>query len=184
MDNAGTAKDICFATTCIAAGKLPKSACELLSTAQLTALPKSSGDVRPIAIGEVLQRITTKTICCQLKQSLSKFFAPIQHCVATDGRSELVVNHIRLLLESNKHWSLLKTDVKNAFNSIRRSYLMQMVYNYFPEIYNYLFQTYSDSNPLIYTNGKTVSMFSSEEGIHQRDPLGPALFSSLVTTHC
>ena len=86
----------------------------------------------------------------------------------------------RLLVESNKHWwSLLKTDVKNAFNSIRRSYLMQMVYKSFPEIYN-VFQMYSDSNPLIYTNGKTVSTFSSEEGIHQGDPLGPAIFSITI----
>ena len=137
--------------------------------------------MRPIAIGEVLRRVTVNTICCQLKQSLSKFFAPIQHGVATDGGSELVVNHIRLFLESNKHWSLLKTDVKNAFNSIRRSCLMQMVYKYFPEIYNHVSQMYSDSNPLIYyTNGKTVSMFSLEEGIHQGDPLGPALFSITI----
>ena len=93
MDNAETAEDIYFAS-CIAEEKLPKSACKLLSSARLIALPKSSCDVRPIAIGEVLWCITVNTICCQLKQSLSKFFAPIQHGVATGGKSELVVNHI------------------------------------------------------------------------------------------
>ena len=43
---------------------------------------------------------------------------------------------------------------------------------------------YSDNNLLIYTNDKTVSMFSSEEEIHQGDPLGgplgPALFSITI----
>ena len=198
MDNARTAEDIYFAATCIAEGKLPKSACKLLSSARLIAVHKSSGYVRPIAIGKVLRRTTAKTICCQLKQSLSKFFAQIQHDVATDGGSELVVNHICLLLESNKHWSLLKTDDKNAFNSIRRSYLMQMVYESFPEIYNHVFQMYSDSNPLFqkYTTTcsrctliailfstpmvKLYQFFSSEKGINLEDSLGPPLFSITI----
>ncbi|XP_062509246.1 uncharacterized protein LOC134185471 [Corticium candelabrum] len=149
MDNAGTAEDIYFAATGIAEGKLSKSACKLSSSARLVALSKSSVNMRPGAIGKVLRCVTAKTICCQLKQSLSKFFAPIQYGVATDGGSELVVNHILLLQESNKHWSLLKTcHVKNAFDSITRSYLMQMIHKYFPEIYNHVFQMFSDSNPL------------------------------------
>ena len=169
-----------YAATCIAEGKLPKSACKLLSSARLIALPKASGDVRPIAIGEVLRQVTAKAICCQLKKSLSAFFAPIQHGVATDNGSELVVNHIRLLLEFNKDWTILKTDVKNAFNSIRRSHLLQKVYESFPQIYNHVSQMYSDISSLVYTNGKRVSILSSEEGIHQGDPLGPALFSIAI----
>ena len=67
MDNVGTEEDIYFAATCIAEGKLPKSACKLLSSAQLIALPKSSGDVQPIAIGEdyllPAQTITFQVLC-------------------------------------------------------------------------------------------------------------------------
>ena len=36
---------------------------------------------------------------------------------------------------------------------------------------------YGITNPLLYFNGKSVSVIPSEEGVHQGDPLGPFLFA-------
>ena len=44
----------------IALGNVPSKIVPLLSGSRLIALPKSNGDVRPIAIGEVFRRVTTK----------------------------------------------------------------------------------------------------------------------------
>ena len=49
----------------IALGKVPYKIIPLLSGSTLIALPKSNGDVRPIAIGEVFRRVTARTICQQ-----------------------------------------------------------------------------------------------------------------------
>ena len=105
--------------SCIASGEISKSTSTLLSSACLVALPKPNGDVRPIAIGEVLRRITAKSIYLQLKDQLSEYFSPIQHVVATKGGADLLVHHVLLLLEENKVWVV--TDAKNAFNSIHKA---------------------------------------------------------------
>ena len=40
---------------------------------------------------------------------------------------------------------------------------------------------YGNSSPLIYVNGNDAVLISSEEGVHQGDPIGPVLFA--VTIH-
>ena len=89
-----TAANLFRVCSIIAAGLLPEPITKLLRAARLIALPKSSGDVRPIAIGDVFRRITAKAICSQYKISFSKFFAPLQHGIATDGGADLLVHHV------------------------------------------------------------------------------------------
>ena len=180
LDHPSTANDLYFACSSIARGAIPHGAAKLLSAARLVALPKGQGDVRPIAIGDALRRITAQTICSQMRETFSEFFTPLQHGVATSGGSELLVNHIRFLLESNSEWSVLKTDVKNAFNSIQRSSLLKSISSSFPSLYNHVYQMYSTDSSLIYQNGKTLHIIPSEEGVHQGDPLGPFLFSIAI----
>ena len=85
----------------IATGSLPDPISHLLSSARLIALPKQNGDVRPIAVGDVLQRLTARYLCCQFKGRFKDHFSPIQHDVATGGGIELVANHVKLTLESH-----------------------------------------------------------------------------------
>ena len=47
----------------------------------------------------------------------------------------------------------------------------------FSEIANHVMEVYSGSSPLVYLMGNVSMVLSSEEGIHQGDPLGPVLFS-------
>ena len=111
----------------IAQGKLPDPINRLVSASRLIALPKDNGDVRPIAMGEAMRRLAAKALRQQKKLLFSSFFSPIQHGVATSGGSEMLVNHIRLLLEVNPKWVLIKSDIKNAFKSVRRSVILQEV---------------------------------------------------------
>ena len=112
VSDAAIARYLHAVCSCIASGEIPKSISTLLSSACLVALPKLNGDVRLIAIGEVLRRITAKSICLQLKDQLSEYFSLIQHGVATKGGADLLVHHVLLLLEENKDWVVLKTDAK------------------------------------------------------------------------
>ena len=175
-----TAENLFSVCSIIAAGLFPEPITKLLCAAHLTALPKSSGDVRPIAIGEVFQQITAKTICSQYKDSLSKFFAPLQHGITTDGGANLLVHHVQLLLDSRKDWVVMKTDAKNAFNSAKRSHLLTQVSKHFPEMFPRVNQICAGFGPLIYLQGDSPVILSSEEGIHQGDPLGPVLFATAI----
>ena len=54
----------------IAKGSFPSSVSGVLSGSRLIALPKTGGDVRPIAIGECLRCVTAKVICRQKRRLL------------------------------------------------------------------------------------------------------------------
>ena len=166
-----------FAFSCIANESVPVSIARLLSSARLIALPKASGDVRPIAIGEVSRRITANCICAQMKSEFSNFFSLLQHGVSTEGGTDLLLHHIQLLLEANNDWIVLKTDAKNAFNSIHRSHLLQQVMKSFPILTNHVMQMYSGFGPLVFLQNNVPVILSSQKDIHQGDPVGPVLFS-------
>ena len=57
----------------IAKGNIADGVAKLLSASRLIALPKSNGDVRPIAVGECVRRLTTKVLCLQKKESFAAF---------------------------------------------------------------------------------------------------------------
>ena len=91
----------------ITEGNIPGSIATYLSAARLIALPKSNGDVRPIAIGEVFRHITARAIC-QQKKSFATFLSAFQHGVATEGGIEMLIHHSQMVLENNSDWVVIK----------------------------------------------------------------------------
>ena len=164
----------------IASSSPPKQAITLLSASRLVALPKGVNDVRPIAIGEVLRRITAKAICSEKQTDFQSFFCPIQHGVATEGGVETIVHHVQALIEQHPEWVILKSDVKNAFNSISRQHMLQQICNSFPDLYPHAFSMYGHVSSLVYTMGERTVILQSQEGVHQGDPLGPSLFAIAI----
>ena len=59
---------------------------------------------------------------------------------------------------------LLKTDVRNTFNSIKRSHLLDQVYQDFPDLLRHVALIYSSSSPLGFLKGDTRTILSSKEG--------------------
>ena len=87
----------------IANGNIPDGVAKLLSASRLIALPKSNGDVT-LAVGECVRRLTAKVLCLQKKESFAAFFSPLQHGVAVEGGSELLIHHLNMHLESHPDW--------------------------------------------------------------------------------
>ena len=76
LENELTADCLFSACSAIARGILPAAAVTLFSSSRLIALPKSNGDIRPIAVGEAIRRLTARAICQQKKELFSSFFCP------------------------------------------------------------------------------------------------------------
>ena len=74
LENDETADGLFSACSAFAKGILPDAAVTLFSSSRLIALPKPNGDLRPIAIGESIRRLTAKTICFQEKDEFTDFF--------------------------------------------------------------------------------------------------------------
>eukprot|EP00731_Ephydatia_muelleri_P002838 Em0001g2838a len=76
----------------LVSGKVSQEVSLFMAGGSLTALskvkPGCAPDIRPIAVGEVLRRLTGKCLCAVLKQRVIDFFEPIQFGVACPMGSE------------------------------------------------------------------------------------------------
>ena len=86
----------------------------------LVALRKGAQDVRPIAVGESLCRLTSKCLCV-IKEDASAFLQPFQFGVALPQGCEKVIHSLRHCLDDHWHdpgFVCMKVDMKNAFNLV------------------------------------------------------------------
>ena len=159
------------------AGMIPAEVALSFAGARLIALRKNQYDVRPIAVGSVFRRLVAKVACNVLKADMSAFFAPFQFRVATPGGTEHLTRLLQLTLAQHPDWIILKTDAKNAFNSISRQAFLEGVAEHFPSLYHFVASCYLNSPSLCLLTPDGVDCIQSSEGVQQGDPLGPFLFS-------
>ena len=160
-------------------GRVPKEVAKILYGANLSALSKPDGDVRPIAVGAVWRRLASKILMRRLVGRCQELFHPNQLGVGTPKGAEAAAHAIRSFTsnaEMENH-VVLKVDLKNAFNCISRHVLLQKVKDKTPEMLPYVFQCYSSSTNLFFGEKEIIK---SKEGIQQGDPLGPFLFSLVI----
>ena len=142
--------------------------------ANLFAFSKKDRGIRPIAVGNTLRRLATKVGLKPVTQELGNFLRPNQLGYGTKGGSEAAAHAIRHYISKNtKNKVFLKLDISNAFNSMRRDHILHKVKETQPSLYNLFWQANSKPSHLFYRD----KLLSSESGLQQGDPGGPALFS-------
>ena len=169
--------------TLLASGKAPPLVSKYLAGGNLTALNKlkegSAYDIRPIAVGEVLRRLTGKCLCTLTKHKATEFFQPLQFGVACPSGTEKVIHGLRTCIE--EHWedddfAVVKVDMRNAFNLVSRQALLDECAIHFPELLPWASWCYG-SHPLLW---HPLGHLSSQSGVQQGDPLGPLFFSLVL----
>ncbi|CAE8721897.1 unnamed protein product [Polarella glacialis] len=142
-------------------------------------MPKATGGVRPIAIGEVLRRIVGKCLCASVKEEAKRFFHPSQVGVACPAGIDAAVHSARAWKNrsaADTSKALLKLDFANAFNCVSRSQVLEQTRRHFPSLARWSQWCYSRPSKLVF-GSYTIS---SETGVQQGDPLGPLLFSAAI----
>ena len=119
----------------LASGKAPVSVSKCLDGGSLT--EGHPLDIHPIAVGEVLRRLTGKCLCIITKPKTSEFFAPFQYGVACSAGAEKVIHGVRSCIQ--EHWkddnfTVCKVDLCNAFNLVSRQALLEECAVHFPEL--------------------------------------------------
>eukprot|EP00731_Ephydatia_muelleri_P014080 Em0007g1390a len=148
----------------LVSGKVPQEVSLFMAGGSLTALsklkPGCAPDIRPIAVGEVLRRLTGKCLCAVLKQRVIDFFEPIQFGVACPMGSEKVIHGIRACVEkfwNDRDFSVMKVDFKNAFNLVSRDAVLQECANHFPDLLPWVAWCYGSHPFLWHTMGQLTS---------------------------
>lgn len=159
-------------------GRLPRHSSLLDSS--LVGIQKPDGGTRPIAIGEVLYRLTglcAMTACEELGRSL----APLQLAVGVSGGVEALVHAVRSALAADSDTALLTVDMANAFNEVDRSALFTAVQKYVPALLPYVQWSYGAPTDLHIVGAPAgTAPIQSRTGVRQGDTLAMLLFALVV----
>jgi len=157
-------------------GAIPLALCPILYGANLCALKKKDGGIRPIASGNAFRRLASKICNSMLISKTTSFLLPYQYGVGIKGGAETVVHSLRAFINDNilSNFSILKIDFKNAFNMIHRERILSVIAESYPEAYPYVFQAYGSPSCLAYGEDCILS----QRGVQQRDP--SSFFSIII----
>ena len=158
-------------------GLVPQFAVPVLYGPNEWAIREKDGGIRPIAVGSSLRRLSVKMGSRPIVQALGEELRPVQLGVSTSGGCEAAAHAARRYARDCRHRRvLLKIDMRNAFNSLRRDSFLSVARVRTPGLYSLLWQAYSSHTRLFFGE----EGFASETGIQQGDPIGPALFALSV----
>ena len=122
----------------------------------------------------MLCRLAMKVGARPVSTNLGDSLRPVQLGVSTRGGCKAAVHAARhYLLDATHRRVIFKVDMANAFNTIRQDVFLSAARERVPDLYELLWQAYSEPTSLFYGETGLVSA----TGIQQGDPFGPALFS-------
>jgi hypothetical protein len=151
-----------------------------LTLAELLMLPEGAvPDVRPIAIGEVWNRLAGLCALASLP-GIGPSLQPHQLGVGVRGGAQIVGHAVRAS-SSNPETVTMQVDVQNAFNSLSRQTLLNRVFEQVPALGPWAAYAYGTPSKL-YVDGAPAESapLLSSQGVRQGDPTGPLLFALAI----
>ena len=132
----------------------------------------SNRDVHPIGIGECLRRAIHHSLIADRKDVLAQHFLPQQVAIGVPSGISLLIFGVRALLDLHPDWVVIKIDIRNAYNEIKRSRVLQrllhadILRDYAPMFW----ATHSPTSDVALASaGLPVADFCSSEGVQQGD---------------
>eukprot|EP01059_Diplonema_ambulator_P018122 TRINITY_DN302_c1_g4_i4.p1 TRINITY_DN302_c1_g4~~TRINITY_DN302_c1_g4_i4.p1 ORF type:complete len:413 (+),score=74.18 TRINITY_DN302_c1_g4_i4:62-1240(+) len=140
----------------LACGRVPRDVAPLFAGANLVALKKNDKDVRPIAVGEALRRLTGKVLVRKVGPAVAEAYLRPggQVGVAVPAGMEAAIHTMRQYAEREKKGKrqkvIVKIDYANAFNSVFRRQLCKQAYEQAPGLHAWAEWCYRTPSNLYY----------------------------------
>ena len=118
-------------------GQTPKHARDLFFAANLSALWKKDGGIRPISVGNVFRRLASKISAKRVMSELHRQVPPVKLGVGVICGCEAAARAVHAFVQSPVvpvNNVLVKLDVKNAFNTMRRDHFLEVCSSRGPSI--------------------------------------------------
>eukprot|EP00973_Karenia_brevis_P036316 5008643-Karenia_brevis.AAC.1 len=111
-------------------------------------------DVRPIGVGECIRRAINSALMADMKPCFAQHFWPQQAAVGTPSGISLVIFGVRSLLELHPNWVVVRLDIRNAYNEIKRAAILRRLNasSHLRTLVPLFFATHSISSP-VYLSG-------------------------------
>jgi Reverse transcriptase (RNA-dependent DNA polymerase) len=178
-------KYLAYLTQRIINNDLDDSIRRLLTVSLLVGIDKPNGGVRPIAIGEILLRLSS-IYCMSLIEDaeIRRILHPHQFGVCVPNGCESVVHTVeQALSNTTRPRFVMKIDLKNAFNSVDRGKMLQALFSYpsLRPLYRFAMFCYGSPSDLVIRDSSHQFFYSSSlmsrEGCRQGGPESPLLFA-------
>ncbi|KAL0214375.1 hypothetical protein P9112_006559 [Eukaryota sp. TZLM1-RC] len=138
---------------------------ELLAARLLALVKPGNGikpdGIRPIAVGESLSRLLASIVFDRVKDKASAFLNPHQFGIKTIDGASVAAIASDTFFNAEENNFIFNLDFKNAFNSVKREAIFEVIKSDFPELSNLIYNSFG---------------LKSSSGLKQGDPLGPLLF--------
>ena len=158
----------------ILAGRLPDEVAEIFKASSLTGIPKPNKGIRPIAMGNALKKLVGKAVALRMDKEIQSLFPHSQYGVGMRCGTDQVVHTIRRAYNKGQH--IMTLDIKNAYNTISRGFLYQMVVEKIPSLLPYFVLIYGTPSLLMVSTEGGMAALLSREGVQQGCPLSSFLF--------
>ena len=157
-----------------------------LTNVRLCLIPKSSNPsetkYRPIGVGETIFRLLGRTILNKIGKEIGEKVAPYQLAVGISGGVEIAASIAGILDAINNSqpaddhpFAMMSIDIKNAFNSIRRSHVLRGLRRHCPSLIPFFSTVYGQAVNLRWNDGSIIGTAST--GVIQGDPLSTLYFA-------
>ncbi|KAL0209068.1 hypothetical protein P9112_011655 [Eukaryota sp. TZLM1-RC] len=128
--------------------------------------------IRPIAVGESLSRLLASIVFDRVKDKASKPSNPHQFGIKTIDGASVAALASDTFLNAEVNNFIFNLDFTNAFNSVKRKAIFEVIKSDFPELSSFFYHFYGQELDLIFNSFG----LKSSSGVKQGDPLGPLLF--------
>ena len=170
-------------TNNLLAGALPPDVAPYYSGAGLHAANKKCGGFRPVAVGEVLRRLTSKCGAGAVSERAANLLSPLQLGVGVRGGCEAIVHVVREYVSTMEDAGIgddpdeityiFQVDLINAYNNADREAALSEIRTHFPDLSRWLESCYGQESHLIFGD----KIIQSTQGFHQGDPLASLMFA-------
>ena len=137
--------------------------------ANLTALRKKDGGIRTIAVGNVFRRLASKIAAKRLIPEQRRQLPAAQLGVCVSGGCEAAAHAGRAFIQTPivpENNVLVKLDMKNTFNTVRREHFLEVCSSREPSILRLASTAYATNSHLVIDNETILSETGANKVIH------------------